>query len=219
MRIIVISAPDFLPGEAEAVTALLEAGAWRVHVRKPAAGSDSIARLLEHIPAALYSRISLHDHHELAARFGVGGVHLNSRNPSVPDGFGGMVSRSCHSIAELSQYSSVCDYMFLSPIFDSISKSGYVSRFSLEEIRRRIVAGSDVATARMDVMSSDGNCRSVDWGRVFALGGVCPDNVRLLEDVGFGGAAVLGCIWEPFRLDHNCAALSERLRNLMNFAY
>lgn len=219
MRIIVISAPDFLPGEAEAVTALLEAGAWRVHVRKPAAGSDSIARLLEHIPAALYSRISLHDHHELAARFGVGGVHLNSRNPSVPDGFGGMVSRSCHSIAELSQYSSVCDYMFLSPIFDSISKSGYVSRFSLEEIRRRIVAGSDVATARMDVMSSDGNCRSVDWGRVFALGGVCPDNIRLLEETGFGGAAVLGCIWEPFRLDHNCAALSERLRNLMNPAY
>ena len=219
MRIIVISAPDFLPGEAEAVTALLEAGAWRVHVRKPAAGSDSIARLLEHIPAALYSRISLHDHHELAARFGVGGVHLNSRNPSVPDGFGGMVSRSCHSIAELSQYSSVCDYMFLSPIFDSISKSGYASRFSLEEIRRRIVAGSDVATARMDVMSSDGNCRSVDWGRVFALGGVCPDNVRLLEEAGFGGAAVLGYIWEPFRLDHDCAALSERLRNLMNFAY
>ena len=219
MRIIVISAPDFLPGEAEAVTALLEAGAWRVHMRKPAAGSDSIARLLEHIPAALYSRISLHDHHELAARFGVGGVHLNSRNPSVPDGFGGLVSRSCHSMEELLEYGSVCDYMFLSPIFDSISKSGYASRFSLEEIRRRIVAGSDVATARMDVMSSDGNCRSVDWGRVFALGGVCPDNIRLLEEAGFGGAAVLGYIWEPFRLDHNCAALSERLRNLMNFAY
>ena len=209
-----ISAPDFLPGEAEAVTALLEAGAWRVHVRKPAAGSDSIARLLEHIPAALYSRISLHDHHELAARFGVGGVHLNSRNPSVPDGFGGMVSRSCHSIAELSQYSSVCDYMFLSPIFDSISKSGYASRFSLEEIRRRIVAGSDVATARMDVMSSDGNCRSVDWGRVFALGGVCPDNIRLLEETGFGGAAVLGYLWEPFRQDHDIAALSARFRRL-----
>ena len=167
MRIIVISAPDFLPGEAEAVTALLEAGAWRVHVR-------SIARLLEHIPAALYSRISLHDHHELAARFGVGGVHLNSRNPSVPDGFGGMVSRSCHSIAELSQYSSVCDYMFLSPIFDSISKSGYVSRFSLEEIRRRIAACSAGTAGPMAGMSSDGelsgrdqgngDCRPVDWG-------------------------------------------------------
>lgn len=214
-----ISAPDFLPGEAEAVTALLEAGAWRVHVRKPAAGSDSIARLLEEFPQCYRSRLSLHDHHELAENCGVGGVHLNSRNPSAPDGFGGLVSRSCHSIAELSQYSSVCDYMFLSPIFDSISKSGYNSRFSLEEIRRRIVAGSDVATARMDVMSSDGNCRSVDWGRVFALGGVCPDNIRLLEETGFGGAAVLGYLWEPFRQDHNCAALSERLRNLMNSAY
>lgn len=219
MRIIVISAPDFLPGEAEAVTALLEAGAWRVHVRKPAAGSDSIARLLEEFPQCYRSRLSLHDHHELAENCGVGGVHLNSRNPSAPDGFGGLVSRSCHSMEELSEYGSVCDYMFLSPIFDSISKSGYVSRFSLEEIRRRIVAGSDVATARMDVMSSDGNCRPVDWERVFALGGVCPDNIRLLEETGFGGAAVLGCIWEPFRLDHNCAALSERLRNLMNPAY
>lgn len=214
MRIIVISAPDFLPGEAEAVTALLEAGAWRVHVRKPAAGSDSIARLLEEFPQCYRSRLSLHDHHELAENCGVGGVHLNSRNPSAPDGFGGLVSRSCHSMEELSEYGSVCDYMFLSPIFDSISKSGYNSRFSLEEIRRRIVAGSDVATARMDVMSSDGNCRSVDWGRVFALGGVCPDNVRLLEDVGFGGAAVLGYLWEPFRQDHDIAALSARFRRL-----
>ena len=95
----------------------------------------------------------MHDRHELAARFGVGGVHLNSRNPSVPDGFGGLVSRSCHSIAELSQYSSVCDYMFLSPVFDSISKSGYTSRFSLEEIRRRIAACSAGTAGPMAGMS------------------------------------------------------------------
>lgn len=229
MRIIAISAPDFLPGEAAALTALLDAGAWRVHVRKPEADAESIARLLEEFPQCYRSRLSLHDHHELAENCGVGGVHLNSRNPSVPDGFGGMVSRSCHSIAELSQYSSVCDYMFLSPIFDSISKSGYVSRFSLEEIRRRIAACSAGTAGPMAGMSPDGelsgrdqgngDCRPVDWERVFALGGVCPDNIRLLEDVGFGGAAVLGYLWEPFRQDHNCAALSERLRNLMNPAY
>ena len=29
MRVIVITDPEFLPGEAEAVTALLDAGAWR----------------------------------------------------------------------------------------------------------------------------------------------------------------------------------------------
>lgn len=224
MRIIVISAPDFLPGEAEAVTALLEAGAWRVHVRKPAAGSDSIARLLEEFPQCYRSRLSMHDRHELAARFGVGGVHLNSRNPSVPAGFGGLVSRSCHSISELSQYGPVCDYMFLSPVFDSISKSGYTSRFSLEEIRRRIAACSAGTAGPMAGMSSDGelsgrdqgngDCRPVDWERVFALGGVCPDNIRLLEETGFGGAAVLGYLWEPFRQDHDIAALSARFRRL-----
>ena len=211
MRIIVISAPDFLPGEAEAVTALLEAGAWRVHVRKPEADAESIARLLEEFPQCYRSRLSMHD-------------RQNSRNPSVPDGFGGMVSRSCHSIAELSQYSSVCDYMFLSPIFDSISKSGYVSRFSLEEIRRRIAACSAGTAGPMAGMSSDGelsgrdqgngDCRPVDWERVFALGGVCPDNIRLLEETGFGGAAVLGYLWEPFRQDHDIAALSARFRRL-----
>ena len=219
-----ISAPDFLPGEAEAVTALLEAGAWRVHVRKPAAGSDSIARLLEEFPQCYRSRLSMHDRHELAARFGVGGVHLNSRNPSVPAGFGGLVSRSCHSISELSQYGPVCDYMFLSPVFDSISKSGYTSRFSLEEIRRRIAACSAGTAGPMAGMSSDGelsgrdqgngDCRPVDWERVFALGGVCPDNIRLLEETGFGGAAVLGYLWEPFRQDHDIAALSARFRRL-----
>ena len=219
-----ISAPDFLPGEAEAVTALLEAGAWRVHVRKPEADAESIARLLEEFPQCYRSRLSMHDRHELAARFGVGGVHLNSRNPSVPDGFGGLVSRSCHSIAELSQYSSVCDYMFLSPVFDSISKSGYTSRFSLEEIRRRIAACSAGTAGPMAGMSSDGelsgrdqgngDCRPVDWERVFALGGVCPDNIRLLEETGFGGAAVLGYLWEPFRQDHDIAALSARFRRL-----
>lgn len=230
MRIIVISAPDFLPGEAEAVTALLEAGAWRVHVRKPAAGSDSIVRLLEAVPKCCRDRLSLHDHHELATRFGVGGVHLNSRNPSVPAGFGGLVSRSCHSMEELSEYGSVCDYMFLSPIFDSISKSGYTSRFSLEEIRRRIAAdvgaagvgvdaGISGTAGPMDVMSSDGNCRSVDWGRVFALGGVCPDNIRLLEEAGFGGAAVLGYLWEPFRQDHDVEAMFKRIQDLIGPAY
>ena len=143
-------------------------------------------------------------------------MHLNSRNPSVPDGFGGLVSRSCHSISELSQYGPVCDYMFLSPVFDSISKSGYTSRFS--------PACSAGTAGPMAGMSSDGelsgrdqgngDCRPVDWERVFALGGVCPDNIRLLEETGFGGAAVLGYLWEPFRQGHDIAALSARFRRL-----
>ena len=135
MRTVVITDPEFLPGETQAVTALLEAGAWRVHVRKPGADAAEVEALLEKLPERYRQRISLHDCHELAARYGVGGVHLNARNPLPPQEFMGMVSRSCHSFGELAECAPVCDYMFLSPIFDSISKKGYVARFPLEEIR------------------------------------------------------------------------------------
>ena len=43
MRVIVITDPEFLPGEAEALTALLDAGAWRVHVRKPGAHAEDVS--------------------------------------------------------------------------------------------------------------------------------------------------------------------------------
>ena len=171
-----ITDPEFLPGETQAVTALLEAGAWRVHVRKPGADAAEVEALLEKLPELYRQRISLHDCHELAARYGVGGVHLNARNPLPPQEFTGMVSRSCHSFEELAEYAPVCDYMFLSPVFASISKKGYTSRFPLDEIRRR--------SREPDA--------GVGWERVFALGGVCPDNISMVVDAGFGGAAVLG---------------------------
>ena len=124
MKIVVITAPEFLQGEAGAVAALLDAGVWRIHVRKPGAGASEMSALLDEIPERCRSSISLHDCHELAVRYGLGGVHLNGRNPRPPHGFSGLVSRSCHSFSELSEYASICDYMFLSPVFDSISKQG-----------------------------------------------------------------------------------------------
>lgn len=195
MKIVVITAPEFLQGEAGAVAALLDAGVWRIHVRKPGAGASEMSALLDEIPERCRSSISLHDCHELAARYGLGGVHLNGRNPRPPHGFSGLVSRSCHSFSELSEYASICDYMFLSPVFDSISKQGYRSHFSIEDIRANACAGA----------VND---------RVFALGGVSPENIRQVSDAGFGGAAVLGYLWEPFRRDCDVPALVGRFRSL-----
>ena len=195
MRVIVITDPEFLPGEAEAVTALLDAGAWRVHVRKPVAHADDVSALLEAVPERYYSRISLHDCHDLALRYGLGGVHLNSRNPVPPSGFAGLVSRSCHSFEELGRYAGKCDYMFLSPVFDSISKRGYSSHFSLEDIKSKSGIVND---------------------RVFALGGVSADNIGLLPDAGFGGAAVLGFLWEPYKHDRDVQNLVRRLRSILD---
>ncbi|MDD6809054.1 MAG: thiamine phosphate synthase, partial [Bacteroidales bacterium] len=45
-----------------------------------------------------------------------------------------MLSVSCHSLEELSAHKAKFDYLFLSPIFDSISKKGYSGRFTREQL-------------------------------------------------------------------------------------
>ena len=176
MRIVVITAPSFVTGEAETIRRLLDGGIDRIHLRKPASEEAAMRRLIESLPAELYPRLSLHDHLSLAVEYGLGGVHLNGRNPEPPQGFPGLVSRSCHSLAELEACAPTTDYRFLSPIFDSISKSGYRAAFDEESLRGAALRGViDTQTC--------------------ALGGVEPERLPLLHALGFGGAALLGCIW------------------------
>lgn len=195
MRLIVITAPEPLPGEARALTALLEAGADRLHLRRPGASEEELAALLEAIPSGLRPRISLHDHHGLARRGAAGGIHLNGRNPEPPEGFRGPVSRSCHSLDELDRWRNRCDYLFLSPLFDSISKQGYRAAFPLQTLRE---------AARHGTIDS----------RVMALGGVDPDRMPQVRELGFGGAAILGYLWNDYRPDDLDGLLQrfERLR-------
>lgn len=177
MLYIVITLPHFFPGEAAAITAKFQAGLERLHLRKPGSTIDECRRLLREIPACYHDRIVIHDHFGLLEEFGLCGVHLNSRNPSAPDGWKGHVSISCHSIEEL----AACKgrgftYMSLSPIFNSISKAGYTAAFSNEEI----FAARDSGIIDSSVM---------------ALGGVCSENISKVAEFGFGGVMVLGDAW------------------------
>ena len=176
MRVVVITDAPFFAGEADAVARLLASGAaWRVHLRKLGCDEASMRRLIEGVPAGLRARLSLHDCQHLAAEYGCG-VHLNSRCPGLPVGFVGVCSVSCHSLEEVRQHAGA-DYVFLSPVYDSISKQGYRARFSPAELRGHVD------------------------DRVIALGGVTPERLSELSDAGFGGAAMLGCVWRDFSKD------------------
>lgn len=171
MKLIAITHPYFFEGETNAICRLLDSGWNRVHIRKPDADIDTMYRFLSNIPTQYYPKISIHDHFELATALGLGGVHLNHRNPLPPSGWNGLISRSCHSIEEIEQYSYL-DYLTLSPIFDSISKPGYLSRFTPD------------------------NLKALDLKNVFALGGVTFDRLNELKAVGFAGAAMLSEAWK-----------------------
>ncbi|MDE6276890.1 MAG: thiamine phosphate synthase [Muribaculaceae bacterium] len=171
MKLIAITTPHFWPGEALAIRRLLDCGWSRVHIRKPEASPDELRGLIEAIPPQYYPRLSLHDRFDLALAYGLGGVHLNMRNPLPPHGWKGLVSRSCHSLEELAQFAAL-DYLTLSPVFDSISKPGYKSAF-----------GSAALS-------------STSLKNVYALGGVSFSRLRELELLGFEGAAMLSEAWQ-----------------------
>ena len=191
MQLAVITAEPFAPNEAEVIRCLLDAGIDRIHLRKPEAPEEAVRRLIEALPAACYPHLSLHDRLPLAVEYGLGGVHLNGRNPMPPEGFRGLVSRSCHTFGELAEHAAETDYRFLSPIFDSISKSGYCAAFSEADLR-------------------DAAARGIIDTRTYALGGVRPDLLPQVRACGFGGAALLGCIWR----DTSTAGLRHTLAEI-----
>ena len=176
---IVITRPDFFTGEAERITTLLTSGkADLIHIRKPQSSQYEVEELLEELPATLYPRLVLHDHHSLAIRYGLRGVHLNSRNPEPPASWNGAVSISCHSFDELADcLRQPYTYMSLSPIFDSISKQGYHSAFTRKQIEE----------ARQQGLINN---------RVMALGGVTFNKIEEVKQMGFGGAMILGDAWK-----------------------
>lgn len=173
------------PGEERDIVSMLRLGAERVHIRKPGATDDQMARLLEGISPEYRLRLSVHDCFETAVELGVGGLHLNSRNSVVPPSYNGLISRSCHSIAEAAESINM-DYVFLSPAYPSISKPGYGTESTItDEFAASIHSG-------------------MEFPPVFALGGVRPRAMKDLEAKGFCGAALLGAAWTKFsRSDFN----------------
>lgn len=171
-QIVIITSPRFFPGEAEMLSLLLGGLDCRVHLRKPGCTERQMRGLIEALPEEFRSELTLQDHLSLAPEYGVGGVHPTSRFPVAPEGWTGLVSRSSHSLGEVAMCRDA-DYVFLSPVFDSISKSGYSSAFTDAQLR---------------------SAPEID-GHVYALGGVRPEHFQLLAEYGFGGAALLGHVW------------------------
>lgn len=179
MKLIVITTPTFFTEEDQIITALFEEGLDYLHLRKPGTEPIYAERLLTLIPEQYHKRIVVHDHFYLTEEFNLLGIHLNHRNPEIPTSYKGHISCSCHSIDDVKRRKVLCDYVFLSPIFDSISKNNYSSAYSGSQLMQASKTG-------------------IIDRKVIALGGIQSNNIRHVKELGFGGAAVLGDIWNRF---------------------
>jgi len=180
LELIVISSPSPVSNEAENINSFFEAGLGVFHLRKPDSDLEDVAKLLSQIDPKYYDRIAIHQHHQLAAEFGLKRLHFTElkRQNTVLATFqktkekGLKISTSIHDLDLLDQLDHF-DYTFFSPVFDSISKQGYKSKLN-----------SDFTLQKPAKSPA-----------VIALGGIEQQNIHLIKTMNFDGAAVLGTIW------------------------
>lgn len=189
MKLILMTTPFFFTEEHQILTALFDEGLELLHLRKPNTEPVYSERLLSLLPEDYRRKVVVHDHFYLKNEYNLKGIHLGRRSPEAPPRYKGQISRSCHSIEEVKAQKKEYDYVFLSPIFDSISKNDYPSQFDLNTLREL------------------GRQKVIDR-KVMALGGIDIDQIPMLRDCGFGGVVVLGAFWQHFNL-HETADFKE----------
>lgn len=176
MKIIAITTPKVTDEDAHIIRRLLDMGVDIVHLRKPESGIGECRKLLSALDAEYRARIIIHDYPELYYEFSLRGIHINRNITTLPEGYSGLKSRSCHSLEEVVRYKNDYDYLLLSPIFDSISKVGYRSGFDTETLRQASQSG---------IIDS----------KVIALGGVTFERIDHLKRLNFGGVAMVGALY------------------------
>jgi thiamine-phosphate pyrophosphorylase len=179
MRLILETLPAFFVEEDKILTILFEEGLDILHLRKFEMLSVYSERLLTLIPNKYYKRIVIHDHFYLKDDFNLMGIHLNQYNSVKPQDYSGHVSSTCFSKEQVKNEKKNYDYVFLTPVYDSISRKEIHALYTSEQLRA-------AATEKI-----------IDH-KVMAMGGICLDNVMEVRDFGFGGIVVYGDLWNKF---------------------
>jgi thiamine-phosphate pyrophosphorylase len=179
--IIVITPEINHPKEVAILNALVRDYHCTIHIRKPQFDIDSYKQYLEAIKNILPNCV-LHEHHSLEKEFAVKGIHLKERdrnNPNTIDSNTKIISTSIHSIEDARKLSHPFEYIFYSPLFESISKNHYGSNSSIETLQNNRIALKKITAIP-----------------IIGLGGIHAGNIARVKECGFDGAAVLGAVWE-----------------------
>ncbi|MDR7208110.1 thiamine phosphate synthase [Flavobacterium piscis] len=174
---IVITNPSAIANEIILIDSLLEEGLSLLHVRKPDFSEVEIAKFIHQIKHEYRGNLVLHNHHEIAADFGINRIHFSETERKKNDSsiIANMVlSTSTHSIEDFNALENIFDYAFLSPVFTSISKENYSPKTDLfEDLTQRINFNT----------------------KMIALGGIHSANIEKSLQNGFDDVALLGTIW------------------------
>ncbi|MES2730988.1 MAG: thiamine phosphate synthase [Bacteroidota bacterium] len=206
MKLLLVSNFDDIPEEHYLLNLLFCEGLQYFHLRKANYSTQRMETYLEKIPPPFRQYVILHSHFDLVDKYQLRGAHFTKQysyedflrskeieDSESPKPLFKQLGFSLHSIQEVKKMSSIFDYLFLSPIFDSISNRGYNSKFRINDLK---------------VFLSNQTNRP----EIIALGGITDQAIDKAFDLGFDGVALLGHIWTIFENDHNLIQAVKRFR-------
>ena len=162
---------------------MFDEGLENLHLYKSGAAPIYSERLLSLLPDDCYNKITVHDHYYLKSEYGLKGIHIDDPNAPNPENYKGNISRTCLSIDSIKETKKKSDYIFLKNIFDCIEFKDEKANFTMNELK-------------------DAAKNGLIDKRVYALGGIDIDNIKIAKDLGFGGVVVCGDLWNKFDI-HN----------------
>lgn len=181
MKLIIMTKSTFFVEEDKILSVLFEEGLENLHLYKPGSEPVYSERLLTLLSEDYHKRITVHDHFYLKEEFKLRGIHINDATTPPPAGCGKNISRTCHSIDELKEAKKHADYVFLKTLFDSQSNKADKSTLTICQLE-------------------DASRRGLIDRKVYAMGGMNLDNIRIAKDLGFGGVVICGDLWNRFNI-------------------
>jgi thiamine-phosphate pyrophosphorylase len=176
MELIVIAKPTIFKEESHLVNQLFEAGLQVFHLRKENASEAAYRKVIEGILPQYHPQIALHHFHSLANDYNINRIHhtesfrKSSSDKDLPENK--IFSTSIHQLSDLDQITSY-DYSFFGPVFNSLSKPGYL--------------GTIPSDFRLN--------KNAALPKIIALGGIGLKQIDMVKDMNFDGIALLGAIW------------------------
>jgi thiamine-phosphate pyrophosphorylase len=207
MKLIIISSSHLIENETQLVTKFFEAGLETFHLRKHRLSAKKTMAFIDKIPVHFHDRIIIHSQHWLAWKYNLKGVHLTKSHKQKKVRTWlllKLLKFKKQNIFVTTSYSNIgqlfetnrrynYNYVFLSPIFDSLS-SKFQGGFTSHSLK------SAIEKTELNVV---------------ARGGVDASSIEKGNAIGFKGMAFYSSIWkktDPFAEFNNIVEKFEELK-------
>ena len=186
MKLVLISPSERKDSEISFLLSMFEQGLPTYHIRKTKFSTRELKNFIEEIPPKFHNRLVIHTHHELAMKFDLKGVYISRSHKKRKfrtwlrmqwfklKKMNLQTSATFRSMEALLDPHSTYDYIFLSPVFDSLSGS-FQAGFSEHSLRHAL--------------------KNTKY-KVVARGGTSLDNIQKAHELGFAGVAFYSGIWK-----------------------